>query len=29
MIDRTWPNEPHRRKIVLVLNQENVDALSY
>lgn len=29
MIDSTWPNEPHRRKTVLVLNQPEIDALEY
>ena len=29
MIDSTWPDEPHRRKAVLVLNQQDIDALSY
>lgn len=29
MIDSEWPNEPHRRKTVLVLNQQDIDALSY
>ena len=27
MIDSTWPNEPYRRKAVLVLNQTDVDNL--
>ena len=27
--DNTWPNEPHRRKTVLVLNQQDSDALDY
>ena len=29
MIDSTWPNEPHRRKTVLVLDQAKIDALEY
>ena len=29
MTDSTWPNEPHRRKTVLVLNQPEIDALEY
>lgn len=29
MTDSTWPNEPHRRKTVLVLNQHEIDALEY
>ena len=29
MTDSTWPNEPHRRKTVLVLNQRDIDALRY
>ena len=27
--DSTWPNEPHHRKTVLVLNQQDIDALRY
>ena len=27
--DSTWPDEPHRRKTVLVLNQQDIDALHY
>ncbi len=27
--DRTWPDEPHRRKTVLVLDQQDIDALRY
>ncbi len=27
--DSTWPNEPHRRKTVLVLNQQAIDALRF
>ena len=27
--DSTWPNEPHRRKTVLVLNQQDIDALHF
>lgn len=29
MTDSTWPNEPHRRKTVFVLNQPEIDALEY
>ena len=29
MTDSTWPDEPHRRKTVLVLNQTDIDALSF
>ena len=29
MTDSTWPDEPHCRKIVLVLNQTDIDTLSY
>ena len=29
MTDSTWPEEPHRRKTVLVLNQTDIDALNY
>lgn len=29
MTDSTWPNEPHRRKTVLVLNQTDIDALHF
>ena len=29
MTDSTWPNEPHRRKTVFVLNQTDIDALRY
>ena len=29
MNDSTWPNEPHRRKTVLVLDQQDIDALRY
>ena len=29
MTDSTWPDEPHRRKTVLVLNQQDIDALEY
>ena len=29
MSDSTWPNEPHRRKTVLVLDQQDIDALRY
>ena len=27
--DSTWPDEPHRRKTVLVLNQQDIDALRF
>ncbi len=27
--DSTWPDEPHRRKTVLVLDQQDIDALRY
>ena len=26
---KTWPEEPHRRKTVLVLNEQDIDALDY
>lgn len=29
MTDSTWPEEPHRRKTVLVLNQTDIDALNF
>ena len=29
MTDSTWPNEPYRRKALLVLNQEKIDALRF
>ena len=29
MTDSTWPDEPHRRKTVLVLNQKDIDALRF
>ena len=27
--DSTWPDEPHHRKTVLVLNQQDIDALRF
>ena len=29
MADSTWPNEPHRRKALLVLNEEKIVTLRY
>ena len=29
MTDSEWPNEPHRRKTVLVLDQQDIDSLRY